>query len=140
MKNFWMYISIVLVFLLHASFMQGTFLSAEREVGEHMELLPNSFDIAPSADCILPITADPWDGLEFEDAESMARQLRTCGRGLRQFTFHSIVLSKSLSSKVARNCMDALLESYSHIYSSLPCLSWEVSSEHYIFGMRRILI
>ena len=36
--------------------------------------------------------------------------------------------------------LDILCHSNHTVYTSLPCQSWEVPSDHYVFGMRRILI
>ena len=82
----------------------------------------------------------PDAGTAYDDAESLARQLRTVGRGQRQFSVSCSLISKGMATRLSKVWLDAVLQSSRHIYNSLPHPCWSVSAEHYIFGMRRILI
>ena len=45
-----------------------------------------------------------------------------------------------LSSLIEGKYIEELFHSVTSIHSTLPFQSWAVASDHYIFGMRRILI
>lgn len=75
----------------------------------------------------------------FADAQSLAGQLRVVCRTQRTVNFQISFLTKAMLSRtsvlLSRDCLSSL-----NSYTSIPRRSWEVSSEHYIFEMRRILI
>lgn len=144
MKTFLLFISVLFASLFCAGSADGALLSDERcEAGYGLQL--NDFSVLShedtSAGFILPVAAEAPNGtLAFEDAHSLARQLRMFSRGQRQLVLHYTLVDKALLSKAVKNCIAALYLSSNHTYTSLPYPSWEVSSEHYIFGMHRILI
>ena len=70
------------------------------------------------------------------DAESLARQFRICERNQRVISLQYL----SLGKKSAQKRLEQLFHSIKQTYTSLPFQSWPVASDHYIFGMRRILI
>lgn len=74
------------------------------------------------------------------EAQSLARQLRLGGRGQRTLSLSCFLFSKVIPGKTLVVLSNALEHSFHRYVSSLPCPSWEVASEHYVFGMRRILI
>ncbi len=89
--------------------------------------------------CIFSISLDSSQG-DVSDAQSLARQLRNCGRTNRIQNSWPLIISKLMPGKATCSKVDVLSQSFSHIYNTLPCLCWTLSSDHYVFGMRRILI
>lgn len=89
--------------------------------------------------CFIPSQSPEADNFCI-DAESLAGQLRVVGRWQRQLSVAYSFLAKGDVCRMVKSCLDALLQSANHVYTSLPRPCWSVSSEHYIFGMRRILI
>ena len=79
-------------------------------------------------------------GDAYVDVESLAHQYRICGRGQRYFSVQQMFCAKSSAYRAAIRRLDILCHSNHTVYTSLPCQSWEVPSDHYVFGMRRILI
>lgn len=141
MKNFLLIISFLFALLLGASSVNGDSLSEDKGMLESvLQLGKTTYASDLSGSWILPVSPDKDRNVMFEDAQSMARQLRLMHRNQRPFILHYTLLDKALLSKVAKCCMDALYTSSNRVYTTLPYPSWEVSSEHYIFGMRRILI
>lgn len=76
----------------------------------------------------------------FAETNSLLRQFRTIGRSYRQFSIVNFINSKIMSFRLIKSYLDTLLQSIEHFYTSLPRQCWSISSEHYVFGMRRILI
>lgn len=141
MKNVLLVISFLFAFLLGARAVNGDSLSNEKGTVESVLQLGKMTDASDSSGSwILPVSPDKDRNVMFEDAQSMARQLRLMHRNQRSLILHYTLLDKALLSKVAKSCMDTLYTSSNRVYTTLPYPSWEVSSEHYIFGMRRILI
>lgn len=94
-----------------------------------------------SADKIYPIPDQLFEAVSaFVDAESLTGQLRVVGRCQRQHSLAYSLLLKSVFFRMIKSHLDTLLQSANHVYTSLPRPCWSVSSEHYVFGMRRILI
>lgn len=141
MKNFLLFISFLFAFLFCTSAVNGDSLSEERGTVESVLLTQDVPDFSQmSPGWIMPVTSGHERTSTFEDAQSMARQLRLMHRNQRPLVLHYTLLDRSLLSKANRSYMEALYASANHAFTTLPYLSWEVSSEHYIFGMRRILI
>ena len=82
----------------------------------------------------------PGENVAFVDTLSLTNQLRVIGRTQRQLSVTYSLLSKGDICRLAKCRQNALFQSSKHVYTSAPHLSWSVSSEHYVFGMRRILI
>lgn len=143
MKNYLLFLSVAFFFLLAAGNLSVSFLSQEgmeEECSLHQENMDCSTHSLPISGYVLPVTSEIPDGvILFEDGQSIARQLRVCGRSQRVLTLHYTLLNKDLLFKLAKYRMDALFQS-SHVYTTLLCRSWEVSSDHYVFGLRHILI
>lgn len=94
-----------------------------------------------SADKIYPIPDQLSEAVSaFVDAEALTGQLRVVGRCQRQHSLAYSLLLKSVFFRMIKSHLDTLLQSANHVYTSLPRPCWSVSSEHYVFGMRRILI
>lgn len=131
MKYYLVFLSVLFTFLLVSNRMNGDSLSQE---GSGVEVGNTEVGY------VLPVTSEPSEGeMVFEDAHSIAWQLRVCGRSQRTATLHYTILNKELLSKLAKFRMDALFQS-SHVYTTFISQSWEVPSEHYVFGLRHILI
>ena len=133
MKNILLFLSLYLMFLLGAKAVDGY---APSEEGTGVE---NVLQAEASEDFILPWVADLPDKGEAY-VESMAVQYRVLGRGQRSFSVQQMFFGKSSAYRAAMKRLEMLIQNVKSVYSSLPYPSWTVSSDHYIFGMRRILI
>ena len=90
---------------------------------------------------VIPVVVEwPNDSEAYVDAESLARQFRICTRGQRLIFAQNIALGKNSSYQSAQKRLELLFHSIERTYTSLPFQCWSVSSEHYVFGMRHILI
>lgn len=135
MKNIFLFLSLFLVFLLGAKDVNGT-LPIEEGVGMECVLQTDVQE-----EYVLSSAVDlPYEGVAYVDTESLARQFRVCGRGHRSFSVQHWCFGKVWANRSAMKHLEMLSHSSQSIYTSLPCQSWAVSSDHYIFGMRRILI
>ena len=135
MKNILVLLSLIFVFLLGARGMDASLpetdgqgvaacLQAEAPVGY-----------------VLPVVAEwPEEGEAYVDAESLARQFRVCGRNQRPVSIHQWTFVKGADYRAVQKRLELLFHSFERTYSSLPCQSWPVASDHYVFGLRRILI
>ena len=135
MKNILLFISLSLMFLLGARAMNVT-LPEEEGVGMESVLQADA-----SVGYILPVVAEwPEEGDAYVDAESLMHQFRVCGRSQRQLSVRQFSLARSSAHRLLQKRLELLFNSIERTYSSLPCQSWSVPSDHYVFGMRRILI
>lgn len=96
-------------------------------------------EVADSGIILLAQDRHLWDGMVFTETEPLTGQL-TKSRSYRFITSQGFLLSKALIRRIAVLRMAMSGRSAVSACSWLPCLGWEVPSEHYIFGMRRILI
>lgn len=133
MKNILLFLSLYLMFLLGAKAID---VSAPSEEGTGVE---NVLQAEASEGFILPWVVDLPDKGEAY-VESMAVQYRVLGRGQRSFSVQQMFFGKSSAYRAAMKRLEMLFQNVKSVYSSLPYPSWTVSSDHYIFGMRRILI
>ena len=134
MKNILLLLFLFSMFLLGAKSSNDTL----PEEGVGVESLLQA-DIP--VDQILPVVAEwPHESEACVDAESLARQFRICERGQRMVPVKYLSVGKNSAYQSARKCLERLFHSINQTYTSLPFQSWSVSSDHYIFGMRRILI
>ena len=135
MKNIFLLLSLFMMFLLGARDING---ALPVEEGEGVEcVLPAEAPVG----YILPIVNElPDTGEAYVDVESIAGQYRVVGRGQRSFSVQQMFFGKSSAYRAAMKRLEMLFQNVKSVYSSLPCPSWTVSSDHYIFGMRRILI
>lgn len=82
----------------------------------------------------------PIKQMAVSDSQSLARQLRSFTRSQRTvFSCNSFYAKTSIWKRFLSRT-DALSNSFSQTYNSLPRPCWEFSSDHYIYAMRRILI
>lgn len=135
MKNFLLLLSLFMMSLLGARDVHDT-LSVEEGMGVE-SVLP----VEEPVGHILPIVAElPTKGEAYVDVESLALQYRICGRGQRSFSVQQMFFGKSSAYRAAKKHLEMLSHTINQVYTSLPYQSWAVSSDHYVFGMRRILI
>ena len=80
------------------------------------------------------------EGEAYVDTASLTGQWRTVGRGQRPFSVQQVLLGKGSAYQAAKKRLEILFHSIHRVYTSMPFQSWTVSSDHYVFGMRRILI
>ena len=140
MKYLLLVISVVILSLLGANLMHGN----KSQVREEM-LISFTEEVFSCPDdgmeYTLPVSMiSPFDDRVIMDAESLVGYLRVCGRLHRSFSFSSSIFSKIMAWKTVLIKMDVLSHSFLQNYTSLPCQCWSIPSEHYVFGMRRILI
>ena len=133
MKNILLFLFVCMMSLLGAKVVDG---GAPSEEGTGVE---NVLQAEASEGFILPWVADLPDKGEAY-VESMAVQYRVLGRGQRSFSVQQMFFGKSSAYRAAMKRLEMLFQNVKSVYSSLPYPSWTVSSDHYIFGMRRILI
>lgn len=135
MKNFLLLLLLFMMSLLGARDVHDT-LSVEEGMGVE-SVLPAEEPVGH----ILPIVAElPTKGEAYVDVESLALQYRICGRGQRSFSVQQMFFGKSSAYRAAKKHLEMLSHTINQVYTSLPYQSWTVSSDHYVFGMRRILI
>ena len=135
MKNFLLFLSLFMMFLLGARDIDDTF-PVEEGVGVESVLPAES-----SVGYILPMMTElPEKSEAYVDVESLALQYRICGRGQRSFSVQQMFTGKGSAYRVAKKRLEMLSHTINLVYTSLPFQSWEVPSDHYVFGMRHILI
>ena len=135
MKNVLILLSLFMIFLLGARDIDGT-LPVEEGKGVESGLLAEA-----SVGYILPVVTElPDKGEAYVDVESLAHQYRICGRGQRSFSVQQMFMGKSSAYRAAKKRLEMSSHTINQVYTSLPFQSWEVPSDHYVFGMRHILI
>ena len=134
MKNILLLLFLFTMFLLGAKSSNDTL--PEEGVGVESVL---QADIP--IDQVLPEVIEwPYESEACVDAESLARQFRICERSQRIVPVKYLSLGRNSAHQCARKRLERLFHSINQAYTSLPFQSWLVASDHYIFGMRRILI
>lgn len=86
------------------------------------------------------VTALPNLGDAYVDYQSLLHQFRVFGRGQRTLFTQQILLNNSSVYRLNKKRIELLFHTIHRIYNSLPRQSWSVSSYHYVFGLRHILI
>lgn len=125
MKNILLLISFFCVALLGLKAQETTSL---QEQGERYVCV-----ISPSLD-------NSYGDMAITDAEVLAGSMRVCGRNHRSFNLAFSYMSKVMAWKTAINRINALSHAFSLFYNTMPHPSWKLSSDHYIFELRHILI
>lgn len=134
MKNILLLIFLSLMFLLGAKNMDDV--SQTEEIGAECALQAD----VPIGYILPLVTEFPEKGKAFVDTESLARQYRLCGRGQRSFSVQQLLFGKSTAYRAAKKHLEMLCHTIKNVHSSLPCQSWTDVSDHYVFGLRHILI
>lgn len=94
-----------------------------------------------SAGAIIPINRDKGIAdMEVSDAHSLAHRVSASAE--RMYRFSSIETSQFIKTLLRRMAdrITSLANCHTNMYDASRCLSWDDACEHYIFGMRRILI
>lgn len=140
MKNVVLLLSFLFISLFVSSVMNGTLFPDMDGVEECAPA--SAFEICAdnTGGYIIPASAATSESDKtIADAQSLAAQLRLACRTQRTVNFQASFLTRAMLSRTAvlpsKDCLSSL-----NSYTSIPRRSWEVSSEHYIFEMRRILI
>ena len=135
MKNYLLFLLLFLVSLLGAKGIESALPSNE---GMGVESVLQAEE---PVGYILPVVAElPETGEAYVDVESLALQYRICGRGQRSFSVQQMFMGKSSAYRAAKKRLEMLSHTINQVYTSLPFQSWKVPSDHYVFGMRHILI
>lgn len=90
---------------------------------------------------IIPINRDKGIAdMEVSDAHSLAHRVSASAE--RMYRFSSIETSQFIKTLLRRMAdrITSLANCHTDMYDASRCLSWGDACEHYIFGMRRILI
>ena len=94
-----------------------------------------------NTDSVIPMDSNKGIAdMEFGDAHTLAHRVSASAE--RMYRFSSIETTqfiKTLLRKMAAR-MASLASCHTHVYASSHSLHWDSACEHYIFGMRRILI
>lgn len=139
MKNVAYLIGFVCMFLIGSKTMTEMSFFTEEEGEVCVCQSDDTLQDSASESYFLSITKSPLDYSALTETEILARQLTMSGRVFRQNLSQTTLFSKTVQ-RVAMMRMKALAQSAIHLHSTYPCRRWKVSSEHYVFGMRHILI
>ena len=135
MKNILLFLSLFLMSLLGA---KGIEVVAPSGEGAGVESV---LQAETPIGYIAPMVSElPDKGEAYVNVESFAGQYRVVGRGHRPFSVQQMFFGKSSAYRAAKKHLEMLSRTINQVYTSLPCQSWAVSSDHYVFGLRRILI
>lgn len=90
---------------------------------------------------IIPLERERYlADMEFSDAYTLAHRVSTSAERLYRFSsIETTQYIKALLRKLA-TLMDVLTHCSKRVYDTSRSQSWDDACEHYIFGMRRILI
>ena len=140
MKNVLLFISFLFL-LLAGSKVMDFFVPVQMEdcASVRVEAI-DGYEEYTFSGCILPVESESPHGEAITDAQLLARQLSMHGRTTRVTSVNYSYLSKVLVWKAVRDRMEVLSQAFSRTYTTLPYQSWMLSSDYYVFGMRRILI
>lgn len=96
---------------------------------------------AVSAGAIIPVNRQKGIAdMEVGDAHSLAHRVSASAE--RIYRFSSVETSQFIKTLLRRMAdrVASLANCHTNLYDTSRCLSWIDACEHYIFGMRRILI
>lgn len=142
MKNIFILISVFLLSLLSTEIREISFHSEGQDAyvcsSDYFHDIDQDIE---NINCITPLESDlPCEDMVYTDVQSLSRQLRSSGRLQRMLNVHFSFLNKMLEWKKALNRLEMLSYASFHTYTTIPCQSWALASEHYVFGMCRILV
>lgn len=141
MKGF---ITVILFFLFALVFARTEYIDAATATSVEVCTVQNTDD-APkhsiNEDSIIPLDSNKGIAdMELGDAHSLAHRVSASAE--RMYRFSSIETSQFIKTLLRRMAtrMASLANCHTRVYDSSRCLNWDNACEHYIFGMRRILI
>lgn len=141
MKGF---VTIILFVLFAVVCTKATHIDAATAASTEICTLQNTEDSPRHSfneDAILPVTRDKGlADMEVGDAHSLAHRLSISAERMSRIT--SIETSQFIKTLLRRMAtrMANLTNCHTRVYDTSRSLSWDDACEHYIFGMRRILI
>lgn len=143
MKYFLLLISMVALFLFGTKAIANN-LSVEWEDGNgsvQQQIVSQNQVNAPLAmEYVSPVAPKGLNGEATLVSHVLARQFSgTTTRTSRFNSLYHLLYPKALMRLITLR-MELLNHCVAQNYSSIPCQNWGVSSEHYIFEMRRIII
>ena len=132
------FVTVILFFLFALAFARTEYVDAVPAALMTVCTVQNT-DTTPqdsiNEDSVIPMDSNKGIAdMEFGDAHTLAHRVSASAE--RMYRFSSI---KTLLRKMAAR-MASLASCHTHVYASSHSLHWDSACEHYIFGMRRILI
>ena len=136
------FVTVILFFLFALAFARTEYVDA---VPAALMTVCTVQDTTPqdsiNEDSVIPMDSNKGIAdMEFGDAHTLAHRVSASAE--RMYRFSSIETTqfiKTLLRKMAAR-MASLASCHTHVYASSHSLHWDSACEHYIFGMRRILI
>lgn len=141
MKGF---VTVILFFLFALVFAKTEYIDAATTTSINVCTVQNTAGTpkhSTNEDAIVPLDKDKGVAdMEVGDAHSLAHRISASIE--RMYRFSSIETSQFIKTLLRRMAtrMASLANCHTRVYDSSHCLSWDDACEHYIFGMRRILI
>ena len=138
------FVTVILFFLFALAFARTEYVDAVPAALMTVCTVQNT-DTTPqdsiNEDSVIPMDSNKGIAdMEFGDAHTLAHRVSASAE--RMYRFSSIETTqfiKTLLRKMAAR-MASLASCRTHVYASSHSLHWDSACEHYIFGMRRILI
>ena len=132
------FVTVILFFLFALAFARTEYVDAVPAALMTVCTVQNT-DTTPqdsiNEDSVIPMDSNKGIAdMEFGDAHTLAHRVSASAE--RMYRFSSI---ETLLRKMAAR-MASLASCHTHVYASSHSLHWDSACEHYIFGMRRILI
>ena len=135
------FVTVILFFLFALAFARTEYVDAVPAALMTVCTVQNT-DTTPqdsiNEDSVIPMDSNKG----IADMESHTLAHRVSASAERMYRFSSIETTqfiKTLLRKMAAR-MASLASCHTHVYASSHSLHWDSACEHYIFGMRRILI
>ena len=141
MKGF---VTVILFFLLTLAFARTEYVDAVPAASMTVCAVQHTDTASQHSvneDCVIPMDSNKGIAdMEFGDAHTLAHRVSASAE--RMYRFSSIETTqfiKTLLRKMATR-MASLANCHTRVCASSYFLNWDSACEHYIFGMRRILI
>ena len=138
MKGF---VTVILFFLFALAFARTEYVDAVPAASMTVCTTDTTPQDSINEDRVIPMDSNKGIAdMEFGDAHTLAHRVSASAE--RMYRFSSIETTqfiKTLLRKMATR-MASLASCHTHVYASSHSLHWDSACEHYIFGMRRILI
>lgn len=141
MKGF---VTVILFFLFALAFAGTEYVDAVPAASmtvctvQHTDTTPQH---SINEDRVIPLDSNKGIAdMEFGDAHTLAHRVSASAERMYRFSsLETTQFIKILLRKMAAR-MASLASCHTHVYASSYSLPWDSACEHYIFGMRRILI
>lgn len=140
MKGF---VTVILFFLFALAFAGTEYVDAVPAASmtvctvQHTDTTPQH---SINEDRVIPLDSNKGIAdMEFGDAHTLAHRVSASAERMYRFPPWRLIQLSNLLRKMAAR-MASLASCHTHVYASSYSLPWDSACEHYIFGMRRILI